>query len=113
MLQREEKKSLRSQQPGAWVQETASHAAEATSAPLPYAPGGCCCSSAAQLGQLAQPATPWPGVAEAANEVAYVSDVSQVKCAGLCFGMMGAECGSEAASCSHLWAGMSAFYVGS
>ena len=31
-----EKKSLRSQQPGAWVKETASHAAEATSAPLPW-----------------------------------------------------------------------------
>ena len=29
-----EKKSLRSRQPGAWVEETASHAAEATSAPL-------------------------------------------------------------------------------
>ena len=35
-LNRNEKKSLLSQQPGAWVKETASHAAEATSAPLPW-----------------------------------------------------------------------------
>ena len=34
---RTEEKSLRSQQPGAWAKETASHAAEATSAPLPSA----------------------------------------------------------------------------